>query len=125
MSIFTHVTVGCDDLDRARRFYDHVLEPLGLKRLRDFERGSGWGAEKPQYFIIRPLSDDPATAGNGATYCFSAASPGIVDEFHKRVLALGGRDEGAPGPRAFAADAYAAYARDLDGHKIAAICYGG
>ena len=29
MAIFTHVTVGTNDLDKARQFYDAVLAPLG------------------------------------------------------------------------------------------------
>jgi catechol 2,3-dioxygenase-like lactoylglutathione lyase family enzyme len=39
MAIFTHVTVGTNDLERARRFYDAVLAPLGVKRLKDFGDG--------------------------------------------------------------------------------------
>jgi hypothetical protein len=46
----------------------------------------------------------------------------IINFFHRRALALGASDEGAPGPRPFAPNAYAAYIRDLDGHKIAASC---
>ena len=30
MAIFTHVTVGTNDLAKARAFYDNVLAPLGL-----------------------------------------------------------------------------------------------
>ena len=44
MAIFTHVTVGTNDLAKARAFYDAVLAPLGLKRLKDFgDSGSCWG----------------------------------------------------------------------------------
>ena len=32
MAIFTHVTVGTNDLAKARAFYDAVLAPLGIKR---------------------------------------------------------------------------------------------
>ena len=38
-------------------------------------------------------------------------------------LAHGGTCEGAPGPRAFAPTAYAAYMRDPTGNKICAYCY--
>ena len=41
MAIFTHVTVGTNDLPRARAFYDKVLGALGYKRLTDLgENGS-------------------------------------------------------------------------------------
>ena len=44
MAIFSHVTVGTNDLARARAFYDAVLMPLGFKRLKDLgDRGSCWG----------------------------------------------------------------------------------
>ena len=45
MSIFTHVTVGTNDLAKARSFYDGVLAPLGYKRLTDLgDNGSIWGS---------------------------------------------------------------------------------
>ena len=46
MAMFTHVTVGTNDLAKARSFYDGVLEPLGYKRLNDLgdngSASSGW-----------------------------------------------------------------------------------
>ena len=39
---------------------------------------------------------------------------------HKKALALGGKDEGAPGPRGDGF--YAGYFRDLDGNKLNAFC---
>jgi catechol 2,3-dioxygenase-like lactoylglutathione lyase family enzyme len=47
MAIFTHVTVGTNDLAKARAFYDSVLAPLGYKRLKDLgDRGSCWGCDQ-------------------------------------------------------------------------------
>ena len=44
MAMFTHVTVGTNDLAKARSFYDAVLGPLGYKRLKDLgDNGSIWG----------------------------------------------------------------------------------
>src|ERR1043166_4079160 len=40
MAIFTHVTVGTNDLARARQFYDAVLAPLGYRRIQDLVRAS-------------------------------------------------------------------------------------
>jgi catechol 2,3-dioxygenase-like lactoylglutathione lyase family enzyme len=34
MPMFTHVTVGTNDLAEARAFYDTVLAPLGYKRIK-------------------------------------------------------------------------------------------
>ena len=122
MPVFTHTTVGTNNLDKARKFYDAVLAPLGLKRIMDMDRGSAWGTEAPEFFVLMPLDGNAATSGNGCTVGFRAPNRAAINEFHKIALALGGTDEGAPGPRPFAPDAYAAYFRDLDGHKILASC---
>lgn len=123
MTIFTHITVGTNDLDRSRTFYDKVLEPLGLKRLGDFDRGSAYGQKAGEFVVITPLNGKTATFGNGVTVSFAAPDRAAVDEFHKRALAAGGTDEGGPGPRPFAPTAYAAYARDPEGNKIVAITH--
>ncbi|MCT8965469.1 VOC family protein [Pseudomonas veronii] len=123
MSIFTHVTVGTNDLQKARKFYDEVLGKLGFKRLADLgDNGSIWGVDKPSFFVLKPANGQPATVGNGVTVSFEAPSSAAIDAFHKAALASGGKDEGAAGPRDWAPNAYAAYARDLDGNKLAAYC---
>jgi catechol 2,3-dioxygenase-like lactoylglutathione lyase family enzyme len=102
MAIFTHVAVGTNDLNKARAFYDKVLAPLGLKRIKDL--------------------GDPPTAANGGTVSFEAPSRSAVAGFHQAALAAGGKDEGAVGPRGFWPNAYAGYVRDPDGNKLACYC---
>ncbi|HWK53281.1 MAG TPA: VOC family protein [Hyphomicrobiales bacterium] len=116
--MFTHITVGTNDLEAARRFYDSALEPLGLKRSTDMEKASIWGGE---FFVLNPTDGNAASVGNGTTVSFVAPSRAAVDAFHAKALAAGGKDAGAPGPRTFAPNAYAAYVRDLDGQKIVAV----
>lgn len=124
MSIFTHVTVGTNNLQQARRFYDTVLATLGQKRIADLDdNGSIWGENAPSFFVLRPANGAPASVGNGVTVSFEAADRAAIDAFHAAALASGGTDEGAPGPRGWAPNAYAAYARDLDGNKLAAYCF--
>jgi catechol 2,3-dioxygenase-like lactoylglutathione lyase family enzyme len=123
MAIFTHVTIGTNNLAQARQFYDAVLEPLGLKRLKDFgDRGSCWGETAEEFMVLTPADGKPATFANGGTVSFEAPSRSAVDTFHKAALAAGGTDEGAVGPRGFWPNAYAGYCRDLDGNKLAAYC---
>ena len=56
---------------------------------------------------------------------FSARSWKEVDDFHATALANGGTSDGAPGLRPhYSSDFYAAYVRDPDGNKIAAVCRG-
>src|SRR6185437_13658370 len=57
MAMFTHVTVGTNDLGKARSFYDSVLAPLGYQRLKDLgENGSIWGQSAPEFFVLRPAN---------------------------------------------------------------------
>ncbi|XVN15997.1 VOC family protein [Pseudomonas corrugata] len=120
MSIFTHVTVGTNDLEKARKFYDDVLGKIGFKRIADLgDNGSIWGVDKPSFFVLKPANGQPATVGNGVTVSFEAPSRATINAFHEAALAAGGKDEGAAGARDWAPNAYAAYARDLDGNKLA------
>ena len=122
MPIFTHITVGSNNLDKARIFYDKVLAPLGLKRLHDMDNGSFWGVDAPEFFVLKPRDGKPATVGNGMTIGFRAPNKKAIDDFYAIALQEGGKDEGPPGPRDFVPGLYAAYVRDLDGHKILASC---
>ncbi|MDE1145868.1 MAG: VOC family protein [Azospirillaceae bacterium] len=124
MAIYTHVAVGTNDLGKARGFYDAVLGKLGLKRVADLgDNGSIWGEDKPSFFVLKPANGQPATVGNGVTVSFEAPNRAAVDAFHAEALAQGGVCEGKPGPRGWAPDAYASYARDLDGNKLAAYVF--
>jgi catechol 2,3-dioxygenase-like lactoylglutathione lyase family enzyme len=124
MAIYTHVTVGTNDLAKARAFYDSVLAPLGLKRLNDLgENGSIWGTGDPEFFVLKPANGQPASHANGGTISFVAPSRAAVTAFHRAALAAGGKDEGAVGPRSWKPNAYAGYVRDLDGNKLAAYCF--
>lgn len=124
MSAYTHVTVGTNDLMKARAFYDKSLEQLGLKRYTDLsENGSIWGDDAPSFFVLKPADGKAATVGNGVTVSFSAQSREAVRAFHEKAIEMGGTDEGKPGTRDWAPNAYAAYVRDLDGNKLAAYCF--
>jgi catechol 2,3-dioxygenase-like lactoylglutathione lyase family enzyme len=123
MPIFTHIVIGANDLEKARSFYDRVLEPLAVKRLLDLETASFWGSATPELMVTKPINGKPATAGNGSTVSFMAPSRAAVADFHNRALEAGGQSEGAPGPRPMAPTAYGAYIRDPDGNKLAAISF--
>lgn len=73
--------------------------------------------------MLKPANGAPATVGNGVTVSFEAPSRAAVDAFHAAALNAGAKDEGAPGARGWAENAYAAYARDLDGNKLAVYCF--
>jgi catechol 2,3-dioxygenase-like lactoylglutathione lyase family enzyme len=119
-----YVTLGTNDLPRAMAFYDALLNPLGITRIMAFDRGHAWGVamDKPALGVMTPFNGQPATAGNGTMVALVLDSRDKVAAAHARALALGGTDEGAPGPRG--EGFYAGYCRDLDGNKLNFFCVG-
>ena len=122
-----YITLGTNDLSRARAFYDALLAEMGVTRMMEFgERGSAWAAamDKPMLCVMTPYYGKPATVGNGVMAGIAVESRELVDRLHRKALALGGADEGPPGLRAVGGDGfYAAYFRDLDGNKLDVFCY--
>jgi predicted lactoylglutathione lyase len=123
-----YMTLGTNDLERARTFYDALLSEMGVKRIMEFgEAGSGWAAnlDQPMLCIFKPYDGQPATVGNGVMAGISAGSRELVDRLHQKALELGGMDEGKPGLREDIGGEgfYAAYFRDLDGNKLDVFCY--
>jgi catechol 2,3-dioxygenase-like lactoylglutathione lyase family enzyme len=134
--MLSYVCFGTNDLSRATRFYTAVLAPLGLKRCEtgdaEWDRiSSGWGTYEQgglrelAFWVGLPFDGRPANAGNGSMVAFRAPSWRAVQEFHAAALAHGGSCEGPPGLRPhYNPDFYAAYVRDPDGNKVAAVCRG-
>jgi hypothetical protein len=112
-------------MSRATRFYDTLLAELGAKRTIEMERLIAWGPAGggPMLAVALPFDGKPATVGNGVMVALAAGSKAQVDAIHRKALELGGRDEGAPGPRG-TSGFYAGYFRDLDGNKLNAFVIG-
>ena len=123
--MYSHTTLGTNDLDRARAFYEPVLATLGLSQPFQLPGTAVFGdLAGPKLFIVKPYDGAPATSGNGTHIAFLAPSRAAVDAFHAAALAHGGSDEGAPGPRPhYHANSYGAYVRDPDGTKLQAVCH--
>jgi catechol 2,3-dioxygenase-like lactoylglutathione lyase family enzyme len=112
-----YVTVGTNDFGRATRFYDALFAEMGGKRSMEFDGFIVWSTGKgPGFAIARPYDGKPATVGNGVMVALAAGSKEKVDALYQKALALGGTDEGKPGPRSDTF--YAAYFRDPDGNKL-------
>lgn len=118
-----HVSIGVRDIDRARRFYDAALKPLGYTRLSSGAGSLGYGREAVALWVNtaeRPVEPDMQS---GLHLCFAAPDRASVDAFHRGALASGGSDNGKPGLRAdYGANYYAAFAADPDGYRIEAYC---
>ena len=124
-----YVTLGTNDVARASAFYDALLAGIGATRLMPMPKGGHvWGRSwsEPMLAITPPYDDQPASVGNGTMVALQLDSRAAIDAFHARALALGGRDEGAPGLRGPEGDQafYGAYVRDPDGNKLCAFRMG-
>ena len=125
--MISYVTIGVNDIPRARVFYDAVLGALGHKRIYSTDDWLGYsqadGAYMPRIWVCHPIDGRAANVGNGSMVGLHAKSIAEVDRFHAVGLAHGGRDEGAPGRRGhYQPGYYLAYLRDPDGNKLSAFC---
>jgi len=122
--MFDHLSITATDLDRAQRFYDAVLAPLGVPRINRRERRIGYGERPgvdgaPCYMSIFQ-SDN--VVPDIRHWCFRAPSRAAVRAFHAAALANGGSDDGPPGIREhYSPDYYAAFVRDPDGNRLEAV----
>jgi catechol 2,3-dioxygenase-like lactoylglutathione lyase family enzyme len=124
-----HVSLGAQDIEKAARFYDAVLAPLGYVRvwsdLRPGEEGQalGYGHNGlDDELAIKQVSGVvPVTPG--LHLAFSAKERSAVVAFHQTALAVGGKDNGAPGLRPhYGPNYFAAFVIDPEGYHLEAVC---
>jgi catechol 2,3-dioxygenase-like lactoylglutathione lyase family enzyme len=119
-----HVSVGTNDVARARAFYDAVLPTVGLALMQASETAADYGSGHLIFSVETPVDGEPATVGNGSHIAFAAEDRDMVDRFFAQAIAHGGTSDGAPGLRAeYDANYYGAFVRDPDGNKIEAMTY--
>jgi len=123
--MFSHITLGTNDIGRAQRFYEPVMATLGIAQPFTLPGTLVFGElAGTKLFIVSPFDGGVASHGNGTHAAFLAPDRAAVDAFHAAALAHGGSDEGAPGPRPhYHAHYYGAYVRDPDGNKLQAVCH--
>ena len=97
-----YVTVGINDLDKARAYYDALFGSIGARRLMEFGDefhlyGTSWG--QPGVAVCKPYNGEAATPGNGNMAAIVLDSRDKVDALHAKALELGGSCEGPPGLR--------------------------
>lgn len=119
-----HLSLGTNDAARARRFYDPVLDVLGLKLLSDKDGSLDYGVNRILFSLEKPVDGRPATPGNGAHIAFEAADRAMVDRFFRTALEHGGAEAGAPALRPkYDRNYYGAFVLDPDGNKIEAVTF--
>lgn len=122
MSGIHHVSVGVNDVSRAKRFYDPLMKIVGLRLWQADDKSVDYGNDALVFSLETPTDGRPATPGNGVHIAFSAPDRETVDAFYREALRLGGRDAGKPGLRPQYGDTYyGAFVFDPDGNKIEAV----
>ena len=118
-----HVALEVADLARSARFYDALMHPLGGRRIVDSADGIGYGRDRPELWIMprsapttRGATHSETTPARAGHVAIAASGRRAVDAAHEAGIAAGGRDGGAPAPRALGPpNYYSGYLVDPDG----------
>ena len=114
--MFDHITVRVTDRAATERFFETVLEPLGVGTTYRTNAVTSWGN-----FLVTAASDEhPVTTG--LHIAFIAPSREQVEAFWQAGIDAGHSDAGEPGPRPeYRKDYYGAFLRDPDGNSVEAV----
>ncbi len=129
-SILDHLSLGVNDVECSKRFYDAILEPLGYKGFPQPDGDVGYGCPDQDptlgfsFYIGFENASDKVFVSPSAGFhvAFKAPSREAVEDFHRRALERGGTSLGEPGLRPrYHSNYYAAFVKDPDGHHLEAV----
>jgi catechol 2,3-dioxygenase-like lactoylglutathione lyase family enzyme len=119
--LIDHIQLVVNDIAASKRFYKAVFEVLKIPLGGEAE-DHVWADE---LFISNKESDAAAGQLTGRVHlAFQGKSREVVDHFHRTALAAGGRDNGAPGERAYHPGYYGAFVLDPDGNNVEVVYHG-
>ncbi len=119
--LIDHLQLVVRDLKASQDFYTAVLGVLDIPIVGTTENFF-WADE-----LVVSSAESPAVLGvlTGRHHlAFQAKDRATVDAVYRAALAHGGRDNGAPGERAYHPGYYAAFVLDPDGNNIEAVHHG-
>ncbi|MET1023388.1 MAG: VOC family protein [Pseudoxanthomonas sp.] len=119
--LIDHLQLVVRDLPASLAFYTAVFDVLGVP-IGGTDQTYFWADE-----LFVSTADSEAALGEltGRQHlAFQARDRAMVEAFHAAALAHGGRDNGAPGERAYHPGYYAAFVLDPDGNNIEAVFHG-
>jgi catechol 2,3-dioxygenase-like lactoylglutathione lyase family enzyme len=122
--MFSHVTIGSNDIDRSKKFYDALFGAVGGKPGSVDAKGRLIYVHNGGVLMLtKPIDGKAATHANGGTIGFTIASPEEAEAWHNAGVAHGGTSiEDPPGIRqGGSGQMYLAYIRDPDGNKLCAL----
>ena len=118
--MFDHIGIGVSDLKASKTFFLEALAPLGVGVVLEVSDAVGLGQGRKPSFWLGTAEAQPAPLH----LAFVAENRAQVDEFYRRALAAGGKDNGSPGLRPhYHATYYAAFVIGPDGHNVEAVCH--
>jgi len=119
--MFSHVMIGADDMEAARKFYNATFATFGVAPAEINDAGRLVYVHSGAMFIVtKPLNGAPACGANGGTIGF-VMTPDQADAWWKAGQEAGGTAcEDPPGPRE-GSPYYLAYLRDPTGNKLCAL----
>ncbi|MCO6382773.1 VOC family protein [Oceanicola sp. 502str15] len=116
--LIDHIGLRVSDYPAARSLWLALFDALGLAA--EVEEDPDNGLNLDELYI------GPARPGGPVTrdlhICLQAPDRETVQRAHAAALAAGGRDNGAPGLRAYHPGYYAAFLLDPDGNNIEIKC---
>lgn len=119
--LIDHIQLVVKDLSTSQAFYAAIFASLNVPM-----GGNGDGYFWADELFVTAV-DSPAALGalTGRHHlAFQAQDRTMVDSFYKAALTHGGKDNGAPGERAYHPGYYAAFVLDPDGNNIEAVYHG-
>lgn len=122
--MFSHVTVGTNDMERARRFYDALFAAVGGRAgVFDADGKLVYVKDGRMFMVVPPLDGQPACHANGGTIGFALADPQTVHAWQEAGVAHGGSavEEPAGVRQKAGRQLYLAYLRDPDGNKLCGV----
>jgi catechol 2,3-dioxygenase-like lactoylglutathione lyase family enzyme len=119
--LIDHIQLVVKDIEASRRFYAALFNALDIPV-------SGEGSDyfwADELFVSTASSTHADGKLTGRNHiAFQARDRAMVHAFHRAGLESGGKDNGAPGIRAYHPGYYAAFLLDPDGNNIEAVYHG-
>lgn len=119
--MYTHLTIGTNDVEKAKKFYDATFAALGAAAGTPMGEGARcmYSYRDGILIVTKPINGEPASFGNGTTIGIGCDTPEHLQAWHAAGVANGGTTcESPPGLREGMGGAHLAYLRDPDGNKL-------